>query len=110
MTVDRLISEAAERLRAEIEIALGRQARDEPFAAAKAQGRIRDGAMTLARLLLAYHDREAEQVVALDRHSDDPIRAAVAAIWGERCEGDQEPGCPICDAWAALDRHEAPPR
>ena len=102
MTADSLTPEDAERLRAAVN-AISQKYRSTGNPAFGSTSAV----PVLARFLLAYHDREAEQRAALDRHSGDPIRAAVAAIWGERCEGYPEPGCPICDAWAAVDRHDA---
>jgi hypothetical protein len=35
----------------------------------------------------------------------DPIKAAILAWWGERCQaGDFEPECSTCRAWEAFDR------
>lgn len=38
-----------------------------------------------------------------DCEMHDPVWAAIAGVWGKRCE-DFEEGCPCCRAWAEYDK------
>lgn len=31
------------------------------------------------------------------------IKKAIKAHWGKRCKGEQQGGCPVCEAWAEYD-------